>query len=370
MSTPWIDFKELRAKLRIQDVLRLHGVTYRRKGDQASAFCPLPDHPQHEGKKRSPSFSAHLGRGIWHCFSCGARGNAIELDCRLRGLNPDSGGDLRRSALDLIDDLAIQPEDKPTSAIRAGKGQHHNGNGRVLATPARSQAEKDSAQANTQESTHLQIVINPVLDFELKRLDPSHPYLHDRGFNSATVERFGLGFCDRGMLQGRIAIPLHDANGRLVGYAGRLVEDDLITDDRPRYLFPGSRERNGRRVEFHKGRMLYNLQRIERPADTLVLVEGFTHVWWLHQHGYVHAVAMMGASLSSEQVDLILDATTADARIVVLPDGDAAGVRAGNEMMALLAPHRFVRLVRLEADEQPTDLNRQRIESILGEPTP
>lgn len=369
MSTQWIDFKELRAKLRIEDVLRLHGVAYRQKGNQASAFCPLPDHPQHEGKKRSPSFSAHLGRGLWQCFSCGARGNAVELDCRLRGLNPDNGGDLRRSALDLIDDLAIQPDEKPTSVRKAGTGHNHNGNGRVLATPARSQAEGGTARANTQQSTHLPVVINPVLDFELKRLDPSHPYFHDRGIDPATIEYFGLGFCDRGMLKGRIAIPLHDADGKLVGYAGRLVEEDQVTDDHPRYLFPGSRERNGQRIEFHKSRVLYNLHRIERPVETLVLVEGFTHVWWLHQHGCKHAVAMMGASLSAEQLDLILGATTPDARIVVLPDGDPAGVRAGGEIVALLAPHRFVRLVRLEADQQPTDLDRQRIDSILGNAT-
>ena len=55
------------------------------------------------------------------------------------------------------------------------------------------------------------------------------------GFTPETIVRFGLGYCSRGMLKSRVAIPLHDAVGALVGYAGRVADDATITEDNPRY---------------------------------------------------------------------------------------------------------------------------------------
>ena len=76
------------------------------------------------------------------------------------------------------------------------------------------------------------------LNFELQGLDPSHAYLKERGFTTETIAYFGLGYCSRGLMQGRIAIPLHDEHGLLVGYAGRLVDDREIDEDNPKYRFP------------------------------------------------------------------------------------------------------------------------------------
>jgi hypothetical protein len=77
------------------------------------------------------------------------------------------------------------------------------------------------------------------------RLEYDHPYLRERGFTDETIKTFGLGYCHRGLMKGRIAIPLHDAKGALIGYAGRIVDEGAIGKDTPRYLFPGSREWNG-----------------------------------------------------------------------------------------------------------------------------
>jgi hypothetical protein len=64
------------------------------------------------------------------------------------------------------------------------------------------------------------------------------------------------------MMKDRIATPLHNAQGRLIGYAGRLVDDEAICDNTPKYLFPGSRERDGKQYEFHKSLVVYNLYRL------------------------------------------------------------------------------------------------------------
>ena len=96
----WIDFKELRERVRIADVLRQHNVQLKVRGETATGLCPLPTHPARtDGKKRSPSFSVHLGKGIFHCFGCGAKGNCLDLGARLLGLDPTDPAQFRRAAL-------------------------------------------------------------------------------------------------------------------------------------------------------------------------------------------------------------------------------------------------------------------------------
>jgi hypothetical protein len=58
------------------------------------------------------------------------------------------------------------------------------------------------------------------LSFSL-HLDPAHPYLRERGLSDEDIETFGLGLASRGVMAGRIAIPIHDELGQLVAYAGR-----------------------------------------------------------------------------------------------------------------------------------------------------
>jgi DNA primase len=160
-------------------------------------------------------------------------------------------------------------------------------------------------QRNAQEDLENDpsVVVNAPLDFELQRLESDHPYLRERGFTEETVKRFGLGYCQRGLMKGRIAIPLHDAEGALIGYAGRIVDEEA---DTPRYLFPGSRDHNGTRHEFRKSAFLYNGFRVENPTR-LVVVESFTAVWWLTQAGITNVVALMGASCSETQAGLLRD---------------------------------------------------------------
>jgi DNA primase len=75
-------------------------------------------------------------------------------------------------------------------------------------------------QPKIEPERELPVVINAPLDFELKGLDAEHPYLLNRGFTPETMEHFGLGFCSRGLLKGRLAIPLQDHCGQIIGYAG------------------------------------------------------------------------------------------------------------------------------------------------------
>jgi DNA primase len=115
---------------------------------------------------------------------------------------------------------------------------------------------------------------------------------------------------------------LHDPQGWLVGYAGRITDDKLVSEKCPKYLFPGTRERNGVSLEFRKSLLLYNAHRIDKPVDHLFVVEGFPSTWWLWQHEYGNVVALMGADCSEAQANLIADLVKRDGRVWLMPDGN------------------------------------------------
>jgi len=78
---PLIDFRQARTEIRLSMVLQLLGWSARqRSGEQVRGPCPVHG----STSARSRSFSAHLGRNLWQCFRCGARGNALDLWLRVR----------------------------------------------------------------------------------------------------------------------------------------------------------------------------------------------------------------------------------------------------------------------------------------------
>lgn len=351
MPSKWINFKELRERLNVAEVLASYNVSVKVKGDQGQGFCPLPAHPAHDGKRKSPSFSIHLKRGIFQCFSCHASGNCLDLVCLLEGMDPKVPGDIRKAALLLEErypatgQLPLHPPAKSAAVPKP--------TAKVVAT-MKAAAEKEGT-----------VIVNAPLDFELKHLDPNHPYLASRGFTPETIQHFGLGYCAKGMMAGRIAIPLHDATGNLIGYAGRLVDDATISEENPKYRFPGTRERQGIAYEFHKSAFLYNGHRIEKPADDLVVVEGFASVWWLWQHGHRNVVGLMGSNAAARQKDLLHDLLGPNGRLWILTDSDPAGEGCARDLCLELSPERFVRWVKLEQG-QPTDLSAEELTLKLG----
>lgn len=345
MST-WIDFKELRKQLDFSAVLRHYGVEVKLKGDQHHGFCPIPDH---NGQKNSPSFSANITKGIFQCFGCGAKGNIIDFAAFMEQLNPEDGRDYRKAAMVLQKRFA--PEAQVTRTRNPKKGF------------------RPEAAAKPEElklSSRRPVIVNAPLDFELKDLNPEHPYLASRHLNKETIRHFGLGFCLRGYFKDRIAIPLHSGNSRLIGYAGRITNDEAIGEDCPKYLFPGARERAGEILEFRKGEFLYNGQSLKSPVDDLVVVEGFLSVHWLYQCKIPNAVALMGWACSERQAKLIVSHVKANGRVWIISDGDEAGERCAVNVFQLVAQHRSVRWAKLGEGRQPTDCPQKELKGLLG----
>jgi len=214
--------------------------------------------------------------------------------------------------------------------------------------------------------TEKPVLINHPLDFQLRDLDHEHLYLSGRGFTRHTIERFGLGFCQRGYFKDRVVIPLYSTEERLIGYAGRITNDDEIGEDCPKYLFPGTRERDGKILEFRKSEFVYNGHRLKNPVDDLVVVEGFPSVWWLSQCGFANMVALMGWSCSEEQAKRIVSLVKPHGRVWLVPDGDESGERCAECVLPQISPHRFIRWVKLEQGKQPTDYHEARLREFLN----
>lgn len=352
----WINFKELRSRLSFAAVLEHYDVELQVKGDQAQGYCPLPTH---SGQRRSASFSANLARGIWQCFGCGASGNVLDFAVRMEGKDPGNTGEFRAVALGLQEWLGLKGKRPEKAAETPGQP--------ARLVESRPSDKSEAAQPRRdQVSSAQEVRINAPLDFSLQGLQPEHPYLLSRGFTPQTIWRFGLGFCSRGLMAGRIAIPLYDLEDRLVGYAGRLVDDSRASAENPKYRFPARRDHQGVVHEFRKSHLLYGANRIQAPVDHLVVVEGFPSVWWLDQAGISNVVAVMGSACSREQAAIILAKTTDAARITILPDGDEAGKRFCLSVFEAVAGKRWVRWVPLEPNRQPTNLRSEVLKQLLA----
>ena len=195
--------------------------------------------------------------------------------------------------------------------------------------------------------------VNAPLTFALK-LDAEHPYLAERGVPAEVVALFGLGYCSRGVMAGRICIPIHDAAGQLVAYAGRWPGDDM-PEGVERYLLP---------KRFEKSRVLFNLHRV---GDTqhIVLVEGYWSVFRLHALG-VPVAALMGSSVSEEQLALLRERGTHS--VTLLLDGDDAGRKARERALPALADTFFVRAPLLPVGEKPDTLGEAELRQLVAHP--
>lgn len=174
-------------------------------------------------------------------------------------------------------------------------------------------------------------------------LDPEHAFLASRRIAPHTARRFEVGaWYGHGMLEGCIAVRLHDIQGQPLGYTGRRLQPER----RGKWVLPRG---------LPKSTLLYGWHQTER-RDRLLVVEGAWEVLRLQQLG-VAAVALLGVHASPEQLRLLQPT-----RCRVLLDGDSAG-RAAAQSLAreLTAP-----VINPPPDCDPADLSDQQLIQLLG----
>jgi DNA primase len=222
-------------------------------------------------------------------------------------------------------------------------------------------AEPQSAPGEASEASREALVNDPLpaeflARFEAK-LEPFHPYFEERGLTPSIVSTFGLAYFPetaKGMMKGRMVIPIHNERGEPIAYGGRWVgPESSLPEGEGKYKLP---------PRFHKQLFLYNLHRVQGKKH-LVLVEGFFSVFRLYALG-VPAVALMGCSISDAQIALLRQSEMRF--LTVLLDGDDTGRAAVPAMMERLAKEPFpVKFALLPEGSQPDTVPEEFLRKLL-----
>jgi DNA primase len=348
MALPSSFLDELRARTPLPALIgRRTKLT--RAGRDWKGCCPFHN-------EKSPSF--HVYASHYHCYGCGAHGDAIGFVMQTQNA----------SFMEAVESLAAEAGlDVPRASPEAVAAQRRRADLHEVLTLA---AKTFQALLAVPEG-------RPTLD-----------YLHRRGLTDETISRFGLGYSGSGrgalaaelaragveprqlaeaglikqaedgrmvdLFFGRVMFPIRDPRGRVISFGGR-----IMGDGQPKYL-------NGPETAlFSKRRTLYGLdlarldlaksmkQNGANGRQGLVVVEGYMDVIALSQAG-LPAVAPLGTAITAEQMDALWQQ---DARPVFCFDGDAAGRRAGRRAIGLalplLTPERSLGIVVLPEGEDP-----------------
>jgi DNA primase len=321
-----------------------------RSGRQWKGCCPF------HGEK-TPSFYVYED-GHYHCFGCGAHGDAIGFVMQSEGAG----------FMEAVERLAAEaglevPKPSPEAAATE---QRRLDLAAVL----------EAAQA----SFHRRLF--------LPEGRPAMDYLRGRGLSEQTIHRFGIGWSgegrgavaadlgrdgvtqeqlvDAGLMRrddetgrafdlffNRVMFPIRDRRGRVISFGGR-----ILGDGQPKYV-------NGPETAlFAKRRTLYALdlaREAVRAGAPLVVVEGYMDVIALHEYGFLGAVAPLGTALTEEQLEELWRLSDAP---VLCFDGDAAGARATERALATALPfvstQRTVATIALQSGQDPDDFVRKR----------
>jgi len=322
LANTFVDFSLVKQRVSMEDVLDHYNIRLRRVNQNSlRGTCPLPTHSSEKSKE---SFGVHVGKKIWSCqsSSCAAAragkrgGNILDFVSVMESCSVRDAATKLAEWFSITADGAASPEKTKLVAAET----------------------KDSGGVRDE---------NKPLTFTLKNVDPTHAYLQQRGISEETARHFGLGFFPgRGMMSGRVVIPIHNKKGELVAYAGRAIDDT-----EPKYKVP-----NG----FRKSLELFNLHSVVE-SDRVVVVEGFFDCIRVHQSGFP-CVALMGSSLSSEQEKIFVEHFR---RVLFLFDGDEAGRKAADECLLRLGKKLLVMAVMLPEEKQPDSMSVEELKSAL-----
>jgi DNA primase len=346
---------DVKSRVSIYDYARPHlqwdrGKTRPGAGDY---WAPCPFHPE-----KTASFHVLDRQGAYKCFGCGAGGDIFGLCMQLEGLS--------------------FPEAVERLAASAGIALPEGENGH------------DKAQDEIRKRQYAALE-KAAAFFRARLRSPAgqavRDYLARRQIPEDAWEQFGLGFAPDGwsatydaltasglrredlytiglakdgahgpidLFRNRLMFPIHDPQGRIIGFGGRTLE----ADGKPKYI------NSPETPLFHKGRTLYRLGQARRllaktRAEGLVVGEGYMDVVAFERAG-VAAVAPLGTALTEDQMAL---AWRSGAAPVICLDGDAAGLRAAEKALALalpqLSPEKTLRFARLPPKMDPDDVFRR-----------
>lgn len=359
MRIPENKIEEIRSASSIVDVIS-EFVQLRKRGKNYIGLCPFHS-------EKTPSFTVSEEKQIYHCFGCHAGGNVFKFLMEFEKISfvesvqelaeksgitlefNDEGGEERQTEQEMLYDI------NTSVAKYFSNNLLHNDDGEI----ARKYFENRRIKVQTQRSFGL--------GYSLPGMDNLVNFLTENSHDIDKALALGLiGSSGNGRLfdkfSGRIIFPIFSPNGRVVAFAGRVLDPEQKT---AKYL--NSPESS----IYIKGRTLYGLSLAKdeiRKLDRAIIVEGYMDLISLFQNGVKNVVAVSGTALTDEQVQLLSRYTK---NVVLLFDADTAGIKASmRSIEILLKKNMDVKIASVPEGEDPDSFvnkyGREKFEEIIG----
>lgn len=381
------------------DIVDLIGqrVKLKKTGRTYSGCCPFH-------QEKTPSFHVYRDKQYYHCFGCQANGNAIRF---LMDID-------NRNFIDVMKELSSKAGiDLPKDNTENKKLSYTRQVAKPQAPKQNNTAEQPSAPQFTDESYanlepipfddpfaqfeqpfgydepvqegNLYDLLENIAQFYERQLPNSQKaqnYFKQRGLSEQTIQFWRLGYApedwqhlekafpydieglkqlglirssdsgrDFDLLRDRVIFPIRDPKGRVVGFGGRALNDEI----KPKYINSPDSE------VFHKNQLLYGLYEGRKlKSNDWLMVEGYMDVIALQQYGIYGAVATLGTASNTEHLNILFKQNH---RITIAFDGDAAGQKAARRTLEIALPllndGRELKFFVLPNDHDPDSLIRR-----------
>ena len=315
--------------------LHLENIKPDSRGEWMRASCPFAFDIHGKRTDNDPSFGISIhpgGESRYNCFGCNSVGEITGLLGKLERFDIKNNRRMRFDYSDL--DAWVRVRNPVATGVLAGKRERASANAPWSGVPqavARAPVEPDPLPEDA------------LLGFE--RPPPFlREYLHQRNMTDKSINAWEIRWHEKA---NRIAIPIRDSKNRLVGISGRAWEKR----QKPKFLHSA-----------HFGRDFYLYgEKTLRRGEPGYLCEGFFDVIVLQQYG-INAFAIMGTHISRQQVQKCVDWLT---EVVVMLDGDEAGLKFAGGVKDRLLPRIHARIVTLPQGKDPDELPESELKELI-----
>ena len=342
------NIEEILQRIDIVDIIS-PVVALKNAGRNLKGLCPFHN-------EKTPSFTVNRQKQMFHCFGCGASGDAISFIMKNEGFNfVDALKKL--SAISGIEIRSNETEDplakKKTALFKINEAAadwfHVNLFNEFKGKTCRTYLKKRGLNSDTAKNFKLGFAPDEwtALTDYLKNLDFKDDLLVETGLcfisqkNGKIYDRF----------RNRVMFPIFNSSGRIAGFSGRILEGSKTQQDTGKYV------NSPESVIFKKNQLLYGMYQAKEAItkkNNLILCEGHLDVCSLHQHGFNEAVGVQGTAFTEDHAAWITKHTK---NVFVVFDGDSAGIKAALRTLPIALSHEMsCSMVSLPEGEDPASL--------------
>ena len=320
-------------------------ITLKKAGASYKACCPFHD-------EKTPSFNVRPDKGFYHCFGCGAHGDAISFIREYDGLGFTEAVEelAKRAGLEVPYDRAVQKEMRQTRTLTDALDFASRFYQSALGSQQGAYARDYLKQRGLSDDIIRQYQVGYAPASGTALLEAA-----DRDLLATLIETGTISNNydrPRDLFRNRVMFPIRNTRGKTVAFGGR-----TLGDDKAKYI--NSPESDA----FHKSREIYGLYEARqalKQLDKLLVVEGYMDVIALAQHGIHYAVATLGTATNQDNLTALLRQVR---HIVFCFDGDQAGIKAADRAMEnaleLMADGMHLQFLLLPEGEDPDTLVRK-----------